>query len=68
MNLPPSERATYRDPDEDEEDGSDVSDSYSESAAGAAGQENILPRKAAEVISSTIGNVAYAIEMPISEF
>lgn len=73
-NLPLAERARYRDPDEDEDESNDDSDDPSDHVPGAGGmsgspatQEILLPRKAAEVISSTIGNVASAIELPISE-
>lgn len=67
QNLPFAERNPY--PDEDDEDGSDdASESLSETPNAVPTQEILLPRKAAEVISSTIGNVASAIEMPMSKF
>jgi len=51
--------------DEDYEDSVSSSEAYSEPVST---QEILLPRKAAEVISSTLGNVASAMEVPISMY
>jgi len=52
----------------EEEDDGDLDDSVSSEAYSEtpSKQEILLPRKAAEVISSTLGNVASAIEVPMT--